>query len=184
MTIKANTANCTDLCVKFRILIAQIQQYTTRNDDNDWKRQWVCGMLCLDNTVAVSTHRLSMFVGKCKSSINCGFQSLGYESVPMSATVASALARTFPFFARDCREVRQWTVRAKQAHQPIQYVPRQCTNVMNTPRVFSTSHRRPPVTQISDPLPSWTEMADGAFDVDRDGFGWDDPFEDVSISFS
>jgi hypothetical protein len=172
-----------DLSVKFRILISHIQQYTTRNDHDDWKRQWVCGILCLDNAFAVSTQRLSMLVGKCKSSINCGFQSLGYESVSMSATVASALARTFPFFARDCREVRQWTVRAKQIHQPIQYVPRHYMTLMNTPQMVFTPQKQQQITQISDPLHSWTEISDDAFDLDRDGFGLDDEFVDIAISF-
>jgi hypothetical protein len=149
---------------KFQIMINQIQRYTTRNDADDWKRQLVCGMLYLDNAIAISTRQLSKLVGRCKSSINSGFQSLGYEIVATSSAHASALTRAIPFFVRSCNEVRQWTIRAR--HVPVPSPA--CLSTFADPLQGECTQLMP------EPLVSWLEAERSAFD--GDGLMWqDDP---------
>jgi hypothetical protein len=101
------------LAIKFYVMVGQIQQYSVRNDADDWKRCLVCGVVWLDGAIAISTRQLRMLIGKCKSSINAGFQSLGYTTVPMTSQYASHLTSFFPFFVQNGNEVRQWTMRAR-----------------------------------------------------------------------
>jgi hypothetical protein len=102
------------LPAKFQIMIHQIQQYVVQHNDDDWKRNLVCGIIWLDDAIAICTKQLSKLMKKCKSSINFGFQSLGYVTVTMTSEHASVLMQTLPVFACGSGEIRQWTVRAKQ----------------------------------------------------------------------
>jgi hypothetical protein len=124
------------LSVKFRVLLTQIQQYTTRHNSDDWKRQRVCGIIWLDDVIAINTRQLSRLIRKCKSSINCGFQSLGYQPISMSSEYLSQLTRAFPFFGTTCSEIKQWTLKA--------------------PSTPTNSNESKAVEGI-EPLMSWTE---------------------------
>jgi hypothetical protein len=98
--------------MKFRIMMAQIRRYVIRHTDDDWKRSLVCGILWMPDAIAVSTRRLSRLMGKCKSSINRGFQSIGYETVTMTSSHATELLHAFPALGQTAGESRQWTIRA------------------------------------------------------------------------
>jgi hypothetical protein len=98
---------------KFQAIIHHIQQYSIHNDADDWKRCLICGFIWMNGVFAVSTRQLAMLLGKCKSFINIGFQSLGYSSIPISSLHASQLVSIFPFLTHTCNEVRQWTIRAR-----------------------------------------------------------------------
>jgi hypothetical protein len=104
--------------MKFQIMMDQIRQYVIRHTDDDWKRSLVCGILWMPNAIAVSTRRLRRLMGKCKSSINHGFQSIGYETATMTSSHATELTRAFPALGRTCGEIRQWTIRAPIAVSP------------------------------------------------------------------
>jgi hypothetical protein len=95
----------------FHIILEYVRNYAIRRDADDWKRCLVCGLVWLDNAVAVSTRQMTLLVGKCKSSINSGFQSLGYLNAVMSTEHVVALIHLFPFLAQDHTELRQWTIR-------------------------------------------------------------------------
>jgi hypothetical protein len=149
-----------DVCTKFRITIKKIQKYTTRNDADDWKRQWVCGLVVLDCAIAISTHQLSKLLGRCKASINTGFQLLGYDRVSLSSFHASDLVRAFPSFARNCRKVRQWTIRVNRMtwRPPLVAIPSRAVIQLESPAL------------TPDPLVSWAERSE----VDSDGVTWQD----------
>jgi hypothetical protein len=102
------------LPVKFQIIIQQIQEYVVRHDEDDWKRNLVCGIIWLADAVAISTRQLCKLIRKCKTSINFGFQSIGYVTVAMNPKYASVLMHTLPVFARGSSQIRQWTIRGKQ----------------------------------------------------------------------
>jgi hypothetical protein len=78
---------------------------------DDWKRCLVCGLVWLDRTVAISVQQMRRVIGKCKSSINDGFQRLGYSSVVMSDETKLSLMHLIPFLAYHSDEIRQWTIR-------------------------------------------------------------------------
>jgi hypothetical protein len=170
-----------DLKLKFRILLTEIQRYTTRNDCDDWKRQFVCGILSLTDIVVISTRQLSILIGKCKSSINCGFQALGYQTIPMSSNVASMLAQTFPFLMKDCSGVRQWTVRAQSVCPSIQSTIGPSQDVSNDSHTFSMPQKPLSITEMSDSIHSWMNTSD--FPLDQEKSSWDETFSDVLIPF-
>jgi hypothetical protein len=96
---------------KFHILMLHIQNYAIRGDGSDWKRQLVCGILWMQNALAINTRQLSKLLGKCKSSINCGLQANGWEHTAATAADTLEISRVFPFLTSGGDEIRQWTVR-------------------------------------------------------------------------
>ncbi|KAK8870702.1 hypothetical protein M9Y10_008589 [Tritrichomonas musculus] len=97
----------------FRDMVDSIKQFAVRNDENDWKRSLVCGIIWLQQSIAINTHQLRLLITKCKSSINGSFQALGYGTVPTVADSASELISKYPFLRHNFSELRQWTVRQK-----------------------------------------------------------------------
>jgi hypothetical protein len=100
------------LAVKFRVTIMKIQEYSIRNDADDWKRCLVCGVAWLDGSLALSTRQLCKLIGKCKSSINAGFQSIGYVMTPIASKHAAQLVQLFHCLAENATELRQWSIRS------------------------------------------------------------------------
>jgi hypothetical protein len=99
------------LSTKFQVILNQIQHYSIRTNSDDWKRCVVCGIVWLDGALAISTRQLRKLIGKCKSSINAGLQSLGYSPAPMSSYHASQLLALLPFLHQNSSDFRQWTIR-------------------------------------------------------------------------
>jgi hypothetical protein len=97
--------------MSFRVILDQINRYIIQNNDNDWKRSAVIGMIWLGDDLAVSTTQLGKLIGKCKSSINSNLQSVGFAPEPMKSECAEALARAIPLIRSDPREARKWTLR-------------------------------------------------------------------------
>jgi hypothetical protein len=101
------------LPIKFQAIVSEIRQYSMQQKVDDWRRCLVCGIAWLSGgALAISSRQLCKLIGKCKSSINAGFQSLGYVISPMTSKQASELMTIFPFLLHHCSEVRQWTIRA------------------------------------------------------------------------
>jgi hypothetical protein len=108
------------LATHFVEIVTRIREYCVRRDQDDWKRSLVCGLLWLSDdsesdpaqgAFALSTRQLCKLVGRCKSSVNAGFQSLGYVTTPISLAQTSAFLRALPFMRNSMEEMRQWTVR-------------------------------------------------------------------------
>ncbi|OHS98885.1 hypothetical protein TRFO_34791 [Tritrichomonas foetus] len=104
---------------KFQVIVKKINEYIYRAEDDQWKRSLVCGLLWLaDRSAALCTRQLCKLIGRCKSSVNSGFQAIGLVNVPITTEYASALMKAFPFMIDNCTEMRQWTFRAPM-NQPI-----------------------------------------------------------------
>jgi hypothetical protein len=110
--------NRKQVSMKFQVILSQIKQFAIRCDSDDWKRCFVCGIVWLDGAVAVNTRQLCVLVGKCKSSINAGFQAVGLANSVMSPSQALGLVQIFPFLALNSNEIRQWTIRENTAWMP------------------------------------------------------------------
>jgi hypothetical protein len=95
----------------FKEIIARIHQFAVRNDSNDGKRCFVCGIVWFENALGISTRQLTKLVGRCKSSINAGLQSFGYATVPTTPEHLTLLVRALPFLRENANEMRQWTIR-------------------------------------------------------------------------
>jgi hypothetical protein len=96
---------------KLQAVIDHIKAFAVRHDGDDWKRCLVCGMLWIDDGMAVNTRHLSALIGKSKSSINAAFQALGYSTVVMSSGHAASLQNVFLHLLQNGNEIRQWTIR-------------------------------------------------------------------------
>lgn len=97
--------------LNFKYIILRLGEFINRGEEDDWKRALVCGIAWLENAFAISTRQLQYLFGKCKSSINAGFQSIGYVAVQTSPQMVDDFIRLFPFMIFNNIEVRQWTLR-------------------------------------------------------------------------
>jgi hypothetical protein len=102
---------------RFQIILSHVHCFAIRHDENDWKRCLVCGIAWLSRFIAISTRQFGRLIHKCRSSINAGFQGIGYGTVPTSPERAAVLIRFFPFLMSRCNEMRQWTIRAPPTRQ-------------------------------------------------------------------
>ena len=97
----------------FETLINMVKEYSVRGDEEDAIRSFVCGIVWLDNGLAINTHQLSLIISKCKSSINGSLQALGYGTVPSGADSCQDLLELYPFMRNKFAMLRQWTIRQK-----------------------------------------------------------------------
>lgn len=95
----------------FKDIIKTIEKFVRRNPEREIARSLVCGIVWLDNGIAINTHQLSLITNKCKSSINGSFQSLGYGTTPTGTESSTELIAKFSFMKKNFAELRQWTVR-------------------------------------------------------------------------
>ena len=96
----------------FESVVEQLRRYIICGDASaELRRSLVCGIMWIDNVVAINTRQLCIIVGKCKSSVNSGLQAIGYTTIPTDANTATALTKAFPFMKSDFGEMRQWTFR-------------------------------------------------------------------------
>ncbi|EAY06285.1 hypothetical protein TVAG_475190 [Trichomonas vaginalis G3] len=111
INLAISTNGRTKFCSLFSEIINKIRKYVVQNDTNDDFRSLVCGIIWMGDTIAINTRQLMCAINKCKSSINSGFQAIGYSTVSMDPTSASNLVRHFPFMKDNLNETRQWTLR-------------------------------------------------------------------------
>ena len=111
------TSGRSHFCKSFGAIVNVIEKYVVRHNTDDNKRSLVCGIVWMNNKeiLALNTRQLTTLIGKCKSSVNAGFQSIGYSTVPMEAEPAAELAGTFPFLRESFGLMRQWTLRRLQS---------------------------------------------------------------------
>lgn len=102
----------------FREVVSTIKSYVQKDDENEWKRSLVCGIIWLSDTIAINTHQLRLLTSKCKSSINGSFQALGYGTVPTGADSCGELIKKYSFMKNKFSELRQWTVRQMLSQSP------------------------------------------------------------------
>jgi hypothetical protein len=98
----------------FNEMLERVQSYAIRDDGGDCKLCVVCGIFWLKNAIAVSTRQLTKLTGKCKSSINAGFNSIGFRVLPMGVEHVAELINKCPLMKNFNAEMREWSIRAKE----------------------------------------------------------------------
>lgn len=98
-------------CKNFNVIFDKIRNYIVRHNESDKTRSLVCGIVWMNEVLALNTRQLITLIGKCKSSVNSEFQSIGYVTVPMETNAAIELAGKFPFLRDSIVLTRQWTLR-------------------------------------------------------------------------
>ena len=100
--------------VNFPRIFQIVKDFVVHNDINDTIRGFVCGILWLDDnkSIAINMKTLSTFLNKCKSTINAGLQTLGYEVISFDSDTAKKLVDKIPNYRKNLIS-RQWTLRIK-----------------------------------------------------------------------
>jgi hypothetical protein len=95
--------------------IAYVNQPTPGRDS----RCVICGIAAAGGFVCVNTQQLKRLIGRCKSSVNSGFQQISYDVVRNRAKARDALWAIVPDVRADAGSLRQWTVRCATDSSPI-----------------------------------------------------------------
>jgi hypothetical protein len=89
--------------------ITSILAFTDQATPGRDSRCIVAGIACSGPYIAVNTQQFKHLVGRCKSSINGGFQQIGYDVVRNRAAARERITQIVP--ALRVESLRQWTVR-------------------------------------------------------------------------
>jgi hypothetical protein len=107
----------------FSEMLASIQAFCIRHDEDDWKRCVVCGVCWLAAGIAVNNRQLSILLDKCKSSINGSLQKIGYSTLQSRTESSGALCEAMPILRDNFNDLREWTVRLFVAATPQPRIP-------------------------------------------------------------
>lgn len=139
--------------------LRSVLTYIERNPENQEARSIVCGVFFGNSYVCVNTRQLKYLIGKCKSSINNGFQHLGYVS--SKNKVKTCLITALPNLLNDPTLMRQWTVRCADSNAlPIKklLMMTQQRPLLPTPQININVHREAlPVPLFTAPPKEDTE---------------------------
>ena len=95
----------------FKKCIDAVKSFAIRGDCNDAVRCYVCGIIWINDAIAVNTHYLKHLIGKCKSSINGSLQKMGYNNNMSRSESANTILQMFPSLKESGDEIRKWSVR-------------------------------------------------------------------------
>jgi hypothetical protein len=104
-------------------MLDAIKTFAIHDDENDWKRCLVCGVIWLPGSIAINTRQLRLLIDKCKSSINGSLHRMGYSSVTSRGDTSKQLIESVPQLRGNFGELRQWTVRQIGAQTPQPAMP-------------------------------------------------------------
>lgn len=117
----------------FQQEIKNIIQFVERSKEDREERALAAGLIYTGTYFCVNTQQLKKLIGRCKSSINSGFQQMGFMSMKMKTRARSCLFSALPSLMNDTSSARQWTVRSypsspalfamKQGMVPMSPVP-------------------------------------------------------------
>ena len=110
----------------FREQIERIRRWVDARIVHRQVRGLIAGLISCGAYICVNTRQLQKLMGRCKSSINNGFQQLGYCSVKSKSRASQCLLTTLPCLVKDQRLSRQWTVRycaRRERRKQISEVP-------------------------------------------------------------
>lgn len=108
----------------FGEMLNSIKSFCIRNNEDDWKRCLVCGVIWTPNGIAINTRQLRLLIDKCKSSINGSLHRMGFSTVTCRGDTSNQLAEMIPILKNNFPELRQWTVRQAGVSTPQPMLPK------------------------------------------------------------
>ncbi|OHT02367.1 hypothetical protein TRFO_30561 [Tritrichomonas foetus] len=138
----------------FQSDLRSILNFIERRAEQQEARSIVCGVSLGNNFVCVNTRQLKYLIGKCKSSINNGFQQLGYISAKNK--VKQCLISVLPNLVHDSTLLRQWTVRCAEPNAvPLRKIllTTQQRPMLPTPQINMNIHREALPVPLFDTSP-------------------------------
>jgi hypothetical protein len=103
--------------------LKKIRRFIDRQDEHDWKRSLVCGVVFLPDGLALNIQQLRILLGRCKSSINGSLQQLGYTSEPQTQTTSQDFLMKIPAGYHNTADLKKWTIRRNPAAS-VEILPR------------------------------------------------------------
>lgn len=107
----------------FKQEIDSIIRFVDSRQEDRELRALATGLIRTGSYLCVNSQRLKLFVRRCKSSINNGFQQLGFESVKSRSRSNACLTAALPSIANQTNLGRQWTVRCIEKSGPPSATP-------------------------------------------------------------
>lgn len=95
----------------FQQEINKILMFVDRSSKDREQRAIAAGLFYSGSYFCVNTQQLKKLICRCKSSINNGFQQLGYTTIKIKPRVSFCLKNSLPSVANNPVLSRQWTVR-------------------------------------------------------------------------
>lgn len=140
----------------FSEMLNSIKSFAIRKDEDDWKRCLVCGVLWLNNGIAINTRQLRLLINKCKSSINGSLHRMGYSTVMCRGDTSNQLVEMIPLLKNNFAELRQWTVRQANVCTPQPAIPRFKSKPLPVSASPQPYYHAPPMTHAvsQDFMPS------------------------------
>lgn len=134
-----------------------IKGFCVRNDEDDWKRDIVCGIFWINEYIAVNNSQFSILIDENKSSINNSFKKLGYSVINDKKESLRLLSEKIPFLRNNNHELKEWTLRRFEAETPSPKLPPFNVSTyftFNTPKAPSNhSFFSPPQSPLGFPEP-------------------------------
>lgn len=136
----------------FQSNLALIKNFCVRNDEDDWKRDIVCGVCWINQYIAINNSQFSILINENKSTINNSFKKLGYSIINDRAESSRLLTQNIPFFKNNICELKEWSVRRFEAETPSPGLPPFDVSTFftfNTPKVPTNPFFSPPQSPIA-----------------------------------
>ena len=102
--------------VTFRKELLAVLKFIERDEAHREERSILTGIAFAGPFICVNTRLLKSFLGRCKSSINGGFQQMGYVAIRTKAKARSCIVTVMRSLTSDPALLRQWTVRGASPH--------------------------------------------------------------------
>jgi hypothetical protein len=97
--------------VSFQKELNLVLAFLERDELRREERSILTGIAFAGRFVCVNTRLLKSFLGRCKSSINGGFQQMGYVAIRTKAKARNCIVAVMRSLTNDAALLRQWTVR-------------------------------------------------------------------------
>lgn len=105
----------------FKSELEAIRSYVSKVPAEVIDRSIICGVFFAPNFICVNNRALKLLLGRCKSSINVGFQNLGYHSA--KTHVRKMILNEMPILKCYPNLARQWTIRYLISAAPRKELP-------------------------------------------------------------
>jgi hypothetical protein len=166
----------------FLVEITSILAFTDQRTPGRDSRCIVAGIGCSGAHIVVNTQQFKHLVGRCKSSINGGFQQIGYDVVRNRNAARERITHIIP--ALRVESLRQWTVRCAGDDASVCFYSAAVPTELVTPIDDGLIPTELPGRQVivAEPIRAVApQRPRPAFEFADDGEGW---FGEMQSSFS
>ncbi|OHT13923.1 hypothetical protein TRFO_15819 [Tritrichomonas foetus] len=105
-------------CNTIELILTMIKVFCLKDNEDDWKRCLVCGVIFFDKYVAINTRQLSTVLLKSKATLNAILFKAGYAPLQKSDEAYQSFQERMPYLRNHPMKFREWTVRTLRVSVP------------------------------------------------------------------